>query len=362
MVDVLDFNDAIVDSKAFGTRHLLLGNGFSIAFSEIFNYPSLLEAAELSGQFFNTPHLLQVFETLDTKDFEQVIKSLDDTFKILPIYNNVISGADAMARAMERNAKDLKNILVRTITSTHPDKFDFNDAEFSQCKDFLYHFLGPTNEGGNIYTLNYDFLLYWATGEDGDYLGYDGFGYDKDSRCIIWGSENPQTVHYLHGALHLFDTELGLRKQRWERKYPLQQQVQDAMSSGNFPLFVAEGESKQKLEKIRGNEYLCSAYDNFKRRMKEPNDALFIFGHSLNENDKHILDCITKGTIPIVYLSLHGDVNSEKNKDIKALARGWETRRNSDYPLEVKFFKAETVRIWGQQISAHTELDDDIPF
>ena len=346
-VDVLTFKEAIKDSEKFKTRHLLLGNGFSIACSGTFKYPSLFEAAD----FPSDSHLSKVFENLDPKDFEKAIRRLEDASKILPIYD----GAASATAKMAEDAEALKNILVSTITDTHPDKFDFNGADFPQCRrNFLCHFLGPTNKGGNIYTLNYDLLLYWATRDDRGFLGRDGFWPDSDSGDITWKSTNPQTVHYLHGALHLFDTGTYLGKITGKDNLTILPQVRNEILSGRYPLFVAEGESKQKLEKIRGNEYLRDAYDNFKRQMKEPNDSLFIFGHSLDETDDHIFDCIIKGKIPRVYVSLHGDPNSVDNKKIIKKAEEWVTLRTAhypsdEYPLEVKFFDAESAEVWRQK-------------
>ena len=332
----MTFDDAIANSKGF-TRHLLLGNGFSIACNTRFDYKSLLEASD----FPDDSRLPKVFDLLDgTKDFEKVIKRLEDKSEILPIY----SSADSPIDEMTRDAEALKDILIKTITYTHPSKLD--SIDFPLCRKFLSYFLGSDNKGGNIYTLNYDLLLYWATGDNSGFLGRDGFWHDSDSGLIIWESANAQSVYYLHGALHLYYKESELRKHQYNKEIDLTilQQVRSEMSSGRFPLFVAEGESEQKLEKIRGNEYLCSAYGNFKRQMKEPNDALFIFGHSLDKSDKHILDCITKGTIRRVYVDLFGDPNSESYKKKWALAKKLDASRKS---LKVKFFQSETANVWG---------------
>ena len=192
----------------------------------------------------------------------------------MPIYDSATSSTDKRAE----DAKNLKDILIKTITYTHPSKLD--SIDFLQCKDFLSYFLGPDNKGGNIYTLNYDLLLYWATGDNSGFLGRDGFWHDSDSGLIIWESANAQSVYYLHGALHLYYKESELRKHQYNKEIDLTilQQVRSEMSSGRFPLFVAEGESEQKLEKIRGNEYLSYCYKRFSHKMEKPNDALFIFG------------------------------------------------------------------------------------
>ena len=345
MVDMRDFMDAIKESEDAEARHLLLGNGFSIACDTRFDYKSLLKAAD----FPSDSHLPEVFKKLDTKDFEKIIRRLEDASRILPIYDDTTSAATKMAK----NAEALKDILIKTIASRHPCKFDFID--FSQCRNnFLCHFLEPTDKIRNIYTLNYDLLLYWATGDDSGFLGRDGFLRDSDSGHLIWKSTNPQTVHYLHGALHLFYGASELYKYEYDSKTgdPILSQVLEAISSDRYPLFVAEGKSEEKLSKIKRNGYLHYCYNNsFSQKMKQPNHALFIFGHSLNETDDHIFKCIIEGKISRVYVSLYRDPKSgEYDQSIRENAEKWKTRRSNGngYPLEVKFFDAESANVWGK--------------
>ena len=71
---VITFAEAF-ERSADGKRHLLLGNGFSIAlFPGRFRYGSLLAEADFSG----SPELRASFERLTTTDFEVVIKALRD--------------------------------------------------------------------------------------------------------------------------------------------------------------------------------------------------------------------------------------------------------------------------------------------
>src|SRR5436853_7861187 len=66
-----------------GKRHLLLGNGFSIALkSDIFSYGSLYENADFS----QSPHIPRLFEALGTQDFEIVIRHLQSAARVLIIY------------------------------------------------------------------------------------------------------------------------------------------------------------------------------------------------------------------------------------------------------------------------------------
>lgn len=78
---LLTFEQAIADSEQFSKRHLLLGNGFSIACrADIFHYGSLYDQADFS----DAPEVQAVFAALGTKDFEAVIRTLESAATILP--------------------------------------------------------------------------------------------------------------------------------------------------------------------------------------------------------------------------------------------------------------------------------------
>ena len=71
-MSLLTFNDAIEKSKLYSKRHLLLGNGFSIACRpNIFVYKKLFEQADFGSL---SPSIKEAFNKLNTTDFERVIK------------------------------------------------------------------------------------------------------------------------------------------------------------------------------------------------------------------------------------------------------------------------------------------------
>lgn len=81
---LMTFTQALEDAQRFNKRHLLLGNGFSIACRpNIFLYGKLYENADFSKLSATTK---LAFEALGTQDFERVIKALRDTKKILIAY------------------------------------------------------------------------------------------------------------------------------------------------------------------------------------------------------------------------------------------------------------------------------------
>jgi Domain of unknown function (DUF4917) len=82
--NILTFNQALIKSADYTKRHLLLGNGFSIACDpKIFTYGALFERAKPDM----SDELLAVFEKLETTDFEEMIRALRRSSEIIPIYN-----------------------------------------------------------------------------------------------------------------------------------------------------------------------------------------------------------------------------------------------------------------------------------
>lgn len=352
---LMTFADAIADSEQFSKRHLLLGNGFSIACrADIFHYGSLFGQADFS----NVPEVLAVFDALGTQDFEAAIRALENAAKILPAY--VPHGDEAIA-TMLKHAAALKEILVQTIAGNHPHiPSDIPDDKFWACRRFLSHFLAG-DKPGCVFTLNYDLLLYWTLMHDDmpfddpiDLGINDGFGNDEDdpdADFVVWQGEtnaHSACVLFLHGALHLFDLGKELQKYTWVRKgVPLVDQAREALARDEYPLFVAEGTSAQKKTKIRHNAYLYQGFKQFTANVQQGKHCMFIFGHSLAENDDHILKRIGKGRLKKLYVGIYGDPLDAVNQTIMQRAQALAGLRHEKWPLEVAFYDAASASVWG---------------
>ena len=82
----LTFAEALQDSERYSKRHLLLGNGFSIACRpNIFAYGKLFEQADFTRV---SPTAKYAFTALGTQDFERVIKALRDASAIALSYGH----------------------------------------------------------------------------------------------------------------------------------------------------------------------------------------------------------------------------------------------------------------------------------
>lgn len=355
MPSVITFAEAIEQSQGYKKRHLMLGNGFSIAYKyDIFTYRSLLEEAD----FTDLPEAREVFDALDTVDFEAIIRALQESAKILSVY-----GVDReLQEKLEEHSDRLKSTLVQTIAGKHPEgPFDVEEHQYASVRKFLSHFIGNNTEG-NIYTLNYDLLLYWAVMHEEEenpteLVKSDGFGKEEgneEAGYVVWHGETSahgQRIHYLHGALHLFDAGRELKKFTWiNTGRRLIEQARQAMDEDMYPLFVAEGTSEQKLTKIKHSGFLYHSYKSFTSMMNIGTHCLFIYGHSLAINDMHILHKIALGKVPQVFISIYGDVNNEANQQIVAMANHLieeRARLNNQYPLAVTYYDATSADVWG---------------
>ncbi len=201
-----------------------------------------------------------------------------------------------------------------------------------------------------LFTTNYDLLLYWALMQrelEPDIPCDDGFRKpEADAAYVTWEPENTytQNVYYLHGGLHLFDAGAQLQKYTWlNTGIPLIQQIRAALKRDLYPLFVAEGTSAQKLDRIRHHAYLSKA----ERSLGNIGGSLFTYGLSLAPNDEHILKGVFNSKVSTLYVSLFGDSKSPSNRKIIASAQGLIDQRPKRKPLKVEFYDAQSAAVWG---------------
>ena len=334
---LLRFSEALDRLHQHKRCHLLLGNGFSIACRhDIFSYDALLDRAE-----FGSPDALAraVFDVLETRDFEEVMNALRNAAKLV---RHVSPENQGLADMLMHTVEDLREVLVHTISDHHPDMpSDIAVNAYAACRRFLSSF-------DTVYSLNYDLLLYWALMQDEippSVPHDDGFRQpdEPDTPYVTWEVEqsDSQNVFYLHGALHLFDAGAELQKYTWSRTgVRLIDQVRQALEQSLYPLLVAEGTSRQKKAKIMHSNYLSRGY----RSLPHVTGGLLIFGHSLAENDEHILRLIERGRAAYIVVGIYGDKDSPTNRRIKERALRFAAARRGRV---VEFFDAADAHVWG---------------
>lgn len=327
MNKIIRFDEAIQQSDP-AKRHLLLGNGFSIACRpEVFSYKPLLEQAD----FGRADRARKAFDVFATSDFERVVRALRDYVRLAPIYGTDGSQANF-------DADTTREILIETIQRWHPEYPELiQDVEFRQCWNFLSNFR-------NIFTLNYDLLLYWTqmkrlqTREE---MGFSD-GFSKTMGSLLWSSSHygERRTFYLHGALHLFEENGAMMKCVSCANEPrILDQVADAIRRDCYPVYVCEGRTEEKLGVIRRFEYLSYAFSELGRIEGD----LFIFGHSLRDEDKHILDQIKNSRVKRLFVSVRSAEGVDRVAELKGRALALAEKMSGS---EIHFVDADSAHIW----------------
>jgi hypothetical protein len=329
-------------------KHLLMGNGFSMSYdSDIFSYNALSKFIyELKDK-----ELHQLFDILNTNNFELMMQQLDNAAQIAIVFgaNNTVVSKIKSASVL------LKSSLIDAIKELHPEHvFEVPESKSQACATFLKSFL---EENGQIFSTNYDLLLYWVLMRNQlDRMG-DGFGRETDDTDewiepeernwseLRWGlNKSTQSIHYLHGALHLFDTGIDIIKEEYTNEHFLLENVKARMAKKEYPIFVTAGSSKEKLTHIMHNKYLANCFES----LSTISGTLICFGFGFGSYDEHIIKAINKAykwredtqgnleRLQSIYIGVYSDKDLEHINSIK-----------KKFKVPLRVFDAKTVNVWG---------------
>lgn len=343
----IELGEAIDRTKG-ETRHLLLGNGFSISARQSFAYRSLFQRA---GPF--SPHVAALFRERQTEDFEEILAVLGGKLKDASI-------AAADRAKLQRQETEVRDQFVQALSHVHPDSaMRMNDDECHSCASFLELFVGrqrPERVRGRIYTTNYDLLLYWVIARHGRRLWcYDShISPVDDKRYGLWDPEKPPGLVYLHGALHLYERTQGQLMLRYSGQRSLMEQTRKLLDQNRFPLMVSEGTSEAKLERIGRSPYLTWSRRWLRSGLRNTNGALFTFGHSLSRRDEHLVSRIGEGGIRAVYLGMWKGLAGGNVALIQGWAEQWAASRRGQpmsRPLEIRVFDTSEFSPWTSSVA-----------
>ena len=272
------YNERLYDWNEIKDEHqwsgILLGNGASIAIWDNFRYSSIFDRAA-SSDYVENPlgeREIDLFEEINTTNFEQILSSLATARVVNQALGVESPDIDVIYEGVQR-------ALVEAVRSVHIAWGLVSNETLLRIREELLNY-------SFVYSTNYDLLVYWAimatpSGEGfKDYL-WDGVFDPGDTE--IW--EKSTKVLYIHGGLHLYRTEYGnTLKRRARNSENLLDLFGQPCRDGAVPLFVTEGDSRQKLNSIYRSDYLSFAYSKFSNHEGD----LIIFGHSLGESDSHL--------------------------------------------------------------------------
>lgn len=353
--EILSFDEAMEKANTLkGNIHLLLGNGFSMAFDpNIFGYNKLFEKA--SSNF--SLKTIDLFIKLKKYDFEHIIRDLNNTKKI----STILGDYPQLIQECNDIEEEIRGGLIAALTSLHIHDFSkVNPNKLDNCINFLQNF----NE---VFTLNYDLLLYWVImhwnnlkkNQNISIPHDDGF---RGSDGVLVLSDNDKNVHYLHGAFHIFNRQKDDIPERRDRAgkvidpaiiknsasyiekinytatgTPLLDLLKTEIQKSRIPLLVIEGLSEQKKSAITNNEYLLSCYNSL-----EDIESCFVYGHSFSVNDNHIYNKIKAPKN--FFISLYKDNEATKQR-AKTYFQSLNQKKTRN--LQVYFYDAESAKVWG---------------
>jgi hypothetical protein len=320
--------------KDLGWSNLLLGNGFSTNIWNKYSYKSLHDysIANKVEPILNE-NIQEIFSKLNTINFEEVLKALayaiivktamgEDTEEYLKLYATV-----------QRN-------LFNTVHAVHVDFKNVKKAEIClEIKQFE-----------KVFTTSYDLILYWSAFEQIGAKTSADFFWNDNSSFELYNSEldadKSISFYYLHGALHLQQDLNGIvsKISGTAKTLPSETSFKYRGSKTKVPMFISEGTSEYKLNKIKSNSYLDFCYTNF----SQIDDSLVVVGHSLDENfDDHLVQAIVKNTkLNRVAISIYSALSvEEKNKLAQTL-----TARLYRENLEVIFFESSSYPLINESV------------
>lgn len=326
-------------------KHLLLGNGFSMAYDqEIFSYNALYDFIEK----LDDPTLSKLFKVVNTKNFEQVMRQLDNFIEMAEAFDDKGKLTEALQNANEL----LQQSLIEAVSSMHPEHvFELTEEKSAACYAFLNEYIG---NNGKLFSTNYDLLLYWVLMRNNSSHSIDGFGREllnpKDLKKgaepefgeLHWGkNKEEQSVFHVHGTLPFFDTELEIEKEVYTGESYLLENIKERMERKEYPIFVTAGDGEEKLKQIYRNRYLTYCYEN----LSKIQGSLISFGFNFGEYDEHIIDAINKA-------AKYGAQSGEKLMSIYVgvfSERGLEHIKSIQHKFDcrVNVYNSQTANIWG---------------
>jgi hypothetical protein len=345
-MDELQSYSAVIDSllKKKRTPHLLLGNGFSMSYDkDIFSYNALHNFIEKIEDEF----LSKLFEIVKTKNFELVMQQLDNFCELIEVFGS----DDKLLNKVTTASENLKRSLIDAVNEMHPEHvFTVPEEERQQCASFLSAYV---ENKGNIFSTNYDLLLYWVLMSSELKNCIDGFGRDReddeddpktepDYSELRWGrNKSNQNIHHLHGTLSIFDTGIDVMKEEYDGSYLLEN-IQARLSEAEYPVFVASGNGEEKLNHIMHNQYLSFCYET----LSNIEGSLVTFGFNFGEYDHHIIDAINAATkhkkdkefgdkLWSIYIGVYSEDDKKHIESIQGM-----------FKCKVQLFDARTVNVW----------------
>ena len=334
--------------KSEFTDALLVGNGGSIALNIRFSFKSLYD--EASKREILNEKAEGVFQKFyqNTGDFERVLYRLWQANFINEKFN-----VSEVEREKIKDAYNLvKNALIQTVKAVHPDHSEFEN---------LYSIGNFLSKFSTVFSLNYDFIIYWAMmlyNDKNKNAIKDGFIsciFDKEKIENLREPYRPNPkatmLFYVHGNLALYQAGEDKKEKKiiTSNGDSLIDTVTNLWNQGRGnPLFISEGTKEEKLESIRSSDYLSYVYH---QELPFGGTSLVIYGWGMGKQDDHILEQIGRGSYRRLAISIYkGDRSPEViNDEIKGYKERILSIVKNIKEGDIKFFDAQSKGCWNNE-------------
>lgn len=307
-----------------------------MAIDKRLSYRSLYEEVCKDGKL--NDDLLRMFEYFDTTSFEFILKLLLEVSRV----NEVLGIKD---NKTEEYYCELRDALIDTVRDIHPTYASVENL-LTPIANFLMNFR-------SVLSLNYDLLVYWAMLVGNDNLECQWFKdcfvsgiFEKDFHYLYTPfppAKGSTLIFYPHGSLVLATDFFGdeVKLSRSKDDCLLEEVLSKWQEQDCIPLFVSEGNTREKFRAITRSSYLNTVYDSVLTRL---GGSLLIYGWSASEQDEHILNAIDQKDISDIAISVytkdpHWESYCDRLEDRIAL-----THHIKD--SNIYFFDAESKGCW----------------
>ncbi len=375
MCSILTYQDITEEIKTNydkkNQKSILLGNGFSIGYeADFFNYKKLIHAVKdkISDAGASLTELLN-----NKENPEYILKIMFDSTECIPIVNRPylsIANINKPLGELKEDRQLLKKSLIDVFESEHPEYKVESEDLLSTCADKLKIY-------NQVYTTNYDLILYWSIlkanelskenhFKDGFYRNKNLAGeFLEDDHLLLWTPGNGHfNVMYLHGAIHLIRSKsknpsdegnIYKIKKAKDETFHLKdviKQLRNDMSYEN--IVILEGTSEAKMELIINNPYLIRGLD----RLSRSSGCFVVYGCSILKsndkinNDEHIWTRIINANINKLYIGIHDDrqkyFDEKRAVIIEALDKLYHRRDYCSLEDKITFFSTKNNNdIWS---------------
>lgn len=196
----------------------------------------------------------------------------------------------------------VREALVKAIQANHPS--------WQAVSDRFPEWVAVLNKFENVFTTNYDLILYWIKMSDPILTETLDDGFRRPvgpSNDIHFHTFPNRGLYFLHGALHLYrPSRLGtlIKEHARAKDYKvkdLSTLIRERISNGDIPLFVAEGDGLKKELFIQQDDYLRKCHEHF----RDISGTLVTYGISF-ENDEHLLKAIASNRyLSKIYIGMY---------------------------------------------------------